>query len=127
LHKPEFDVHLFGTVQAFKGSAAVIEALGMPIAPFSKLGSEGIKMNDMLPLQPPCPLRFSPGNVTVIMDHVSSLSVLGAAIESLLMALVNFFNQDPFGKGERLNLAVAFGGAITRFADQEDQSERNDK
>jgi len=126
LHKPEFGVHLFSTVQAFKRSAAVIDALGMPLAPFSKFGSEGIKMNDMLPLQPPCPLRFSPGNIAaIIVDHVSSLSVLGAAIKGFLMAAVNFLQQDPFGMGERLNLAVAFVGAINRFADQANQNEQD--
>ena len=94
----------------------------MSIAPFREFVAERIEMNDMLPLQPPRPFRFSFGNVTVTVDHIFSLCVLGAAIKGFLMAAVNFPHQDSFRLGEGLNLAVTFAAGINRSVNQADQN-----
>jgi hypothetical protein len=99
----------------------------MPVTPFRKFVAEQIEMNDMLPLQPPGPFRFSLGNVAVIVNHIFPLCVLGTAIKGFLMTAVNFPHQDSFGLAEGLNFAVAFAAGINRSANQADQNQNHYK
>ena len=127
LHKPVSDIHFFSTIQSFKRSAPAIQSFWMPIAPFRKFVAERIEVNNMLPLQPPGPFRFSFGNIALIVDQVFPLCELGAAIKGFLMAAVNFPHQDSFGLGEGLNLAVAFLSSMNRHGDRADQKQHNYK
>jgi hypothetical protein len=105
----------------FERSASIIYAFRMTIAPFRKFISKRIKRNNMIPLEPARFSGFSFGNVAVIVNHISSLSVLRTTIKGCLVATVNFLYQDSLSLAKGLHRPVAFPIGINRSCHETDQ------
>ena len=67
---------------------------------------------DMFPFQTMGTFRIFLGNVTVCVNHMFALGVLGFAIKSCLVATVYLLYQDFFRFAEGLYSGVAFGSCV---------------
>jgi hypothetical protein len=84
----------------------------MPFTPFFETLTECMRRNYMLPFQAMSPFRIFLGNVTVCVNNMFALSVLGFTVKSCLVRTVYLIYQDFFSFAERLNGGVAFGSCV---------------
>ena len=93
----------------------------MTIAPFREFITKRLNGDDMLPFEATRTARFSFRNVSVIMNHIFALCVLGSAIKGCLVGTVNFPYQNSLRLVKRTNLRIPFSGSINRFRYEADQ------